>query len=166
MTKEQIIWKGTPSQIVNIDIFLSSLLLFIPPFILLSAFPNVTYIKFLYIIPIYLIIKTWLDIKCTTYEFTTERIFTTKGILSRTKEELKLYRIKDETIEQPFFIRLFSLENLIIYTSDITNNKFKFKAIPQSKELRNKISKYSEKQRDKKGVTEIDIGSIKGSVDK
>ncbi|MCK5234938.1 MAG: PH domain-containing protein [Candidatus Aenigmarchaeota archaeon] len=175
IAEEKTIWKGSPSQIVNIEIFLTSLLLFIPPFILLGAFPNMTYLKFLYIIPIYIIILTWLETKYTTYEFTTKRILTTSGVFSRTKDELRLYRVKDRKIKQPLFLRLFSLENVIIYTSDITNNtkniinntkdkEFTLKAVPQSEELGDKVSEYSEKERDKKGVKEIDIGSIKGSI--
>lgn len=138
MDEEKVIWSGSPSQVSNLGIFLICIL---------TCF---------LIIPIFIAIWKWLTIKCTKYVITTERIKITTGVFSTKTDYLELYRINDMTFEQPFFLRLFSLGNLVLTTSDVSTPNLILHAIPSSKELHNEIRKYIEIQRDKKRARVVD----------
>ena len=51
-------------------------------------------------------------VKSIRYEITSERIKITSGIFSKQTSALELYRVKDYTLEAPFFYRLFHLGNI------------------------------------------------------
>lgn len=139
MQDERSIWRGRPSQIVNLGSFIILGLLF------------------WLVIPIFIILWKWLVIKCTTYELTTERIILRYGVLNRTTEELELYRVRDYTLEQPLLLRLFSLGNVVMETSDRSHPRFVLEAIPNGEELRIKLRTHVEECRVKKKVREVDF---------
>ncbi|HOK08451.1 MAG TPA: PH domain-containing protein [Candidatus Hydrogenedens sp.] len=138
MSEEKIIWSGTPSQVLNLWIFIICLL---------TCF---------LIIPIFYALWKWLVVKCTKYVITTERIKITTGVFSTKTDYLELYRINDITFEQPFLLRIFSLGNLKLTTSDTSTPELTLQAIPASEELQNEIRKCIETQRDKKRARVID----------
>ena len=100
MSEEKEVWFGTPSQVLNLGTF-----------ILMGIF-------FWLVIPLFVILWKWLAVKNTKYELTTERLKTRYGVLNKKTDELELYRVRDYKFEQPFFLRLFSLGNIVLQTSD------------------------------------------------
>ena len=138
-SKETTIWKGHPSQALN-----------------LKAFILCTLFCWL-IVPIFIAIYKWLQVKCHKFEITTERIRTSEGIFSRRTEELELYRVKDASIVEPFWLRLFSLGNVVLTTSDKAHPIFVIPAVPKVRELREELRTHIERMRDKKGVREVDF---------
>jgi len=139
MSEEKIVWSGTPSQIVNIGVFILCLL---------TCF---------LIVPIFYALWKYIVVKCTKYVITTERIKITTGVFSTQTDYLELYRINDLTFEQPFLLRIFSLGNLKLITSDTSTPELTLQAIPASEELQNEIRKHIETQRDKKRARVIDF---------
>lgn len=139
MSEEKIVWSGTPSQIVNIGVFILCLL---------TCF---------LIVPIFYALWKYIVVKCTKYVITTERIKITTGVFSTQTDYLELYRIDDLTFEQPFLLRIFSLGNLKLITSDKSTPELTLQAIPASEELREEIRKHIETQRDKKRARVIDF---------
>lgn len=139
MTEEKNVWSGTPSQVVNLG-----------SFIILGIF-------FWLVIPLFIILWKWLTVKNTKYELTTERIRTRYGVLNKQIDELELYRVRDYKLEQPFFLRLFSLSNIILQTSDKSHPQMILRAIPDGEKLREQLRTHIENCRTRKGVREIDI---------
>jgi len=139
MSEEKIVWSGTPSQIVNIGVFILCLL---------TCF---------LIVPIFYALWKYIVVKCTKYVITTERIKITTGVFSTQTDYLELYRINDLTFEQPFLLRIFSLGNLKLITSDTSTPELTLQAIPASEELQNEIRKHIETQRDKKRARVVDF---------
>lgn len=139
MVEEQHVWSGTPSQVVNLR-----------SFVLYGLF-------FWLVVPLFIIFYRWLDIKCTKYELTSQRFKTRSGILNRKLDELELYRVKDYKLDNPFFLRLFSLGNIILETSDRSHPVVIIRAIPHAEQLREHIRKCVEVRRDQKGVRELDL---------
>ena len=76
-----------------------------------------------------------LMVKSLRYEVTSERIRINSGILSRKTNALELYRVKDYTMEAPFFYRLFHLGNIYLTTSDHSTPLLSLKAIPHARKL-------------------------------
>jgi uncharacterized membrane protein YdbT with pleckstrin-like domain len=139
MSEEKDVWFGTPSQVVNLG-----------SFIVLGLF-------FWLVIPLFIILWKWLEVKSTKYELTTERIRSRHGVLNKNTDELELYRVRDYRFDQPFFLRIFSLGNIVLETSDRSHPTITLKAIPDGEELREVLRTHVEACRTKKGVREVDI---------
>lgn len=104
-----------------------------------------------------IILWKWLVIKNIKYELTTERLRTRHGVLNKKTDELELYRIRDYKLDQPFFLRLFSLGNIVLQTSDRSHPEVTLKAIPNGEELREQLRTHVEACRTKKRVREVDF---------
>ena len=139
MSEEKDVWFGTPSQIVNLGSFIFGVLFF------------------WLVLPLPIVLWKWLAIKNTEYKLTTQRLRTRHGILNKKTDELELYRIRDYKFDQPFFLRMFSLGNIILVTSDRSHPRVVLKAIPNGEELLEKLRTYVEECRTKKHVREVDF---------
>ena len=139
MSDERDIWYGTPSQVINLG-----------SFIFLGLF-------FWLVIPLLIILWKWLTIKYTKYELTTQRLRTRYGILNKKTDELELYRVRDYKLVQPFFLRIFSLSNIVLETSDKSHPQVILQAIPNGEQLREKLRTHVEECRMKKRVREVDF---------
>jgi hypothetical protein len=72
--------------------------------------------------------------------------------LQKRIEELELYRVRDTQFEQPFFLRLFGLGNVILLTTDTTSPEVIVPAIPNAQAIREQIRYAVEETRDSKRV--------------
>ncbi len=134
-SEEQSIWTGGPSQWVNFKFFLLCLL----------------------IVPIPYAVWKWLHVKCIKYELTNQRLKITHGVLTKHIDEIELYRVKDMTLVQPFILRLLSLGNVLLVTSDKSTPEFLVEAIPDAENFREQLRAQVETIRDKKRVREVDF---------
>ncbi|MEX0899889.1 MAG: PH domain-containing protein [Gammaproteobacteria bacterium] len=139
MTEEREVWSGTPSQVINLPTFVVCVLLF-----------------FL-IIPVFYALWRWLVVKMTKYELTTERLRTRYGVLNRKTDELELYRVRDYKFDQPWYLRLFSLGNLVLTTSDKSHPVVIISAIQNGEQLREQLRTHVEACRVAKRVREVDF---------
>lgn len=139
MAEEAHVWSGTPSQVLNL-----------PTFLLCGLF-------FWLVFPLFIMLWKWLVVKSTKYELTSQRLMTRYGVINKKMDELELYRVKDYKLDEPFFLRIFSLGNIFIEASDKSHSNLVIKAVPNVEELRNLIRTNVERRRDEKGVREVDI---------
>jgi len=139
MPEEQNVWFGTPSQVVNFGSFV------------------LTGLFFWLVFPLFIMLWKWLTIKSVKYELTTERFRTRYGILNRKTDELELYRVRDYQLEEPFFLRIFSLGNIVLQTSDRSHPTITIRAIPDGEQLREKLRTHVEACRTAKQVREVDF---------
>lgn len=136
---EEILWKGSSSQVKNFWLFvLCALTCFL-------------------VIPIFIALWKYLQVRCKVYELTSERLRISEGIFSKKIEELELYRVKDLSMDRPFWLRLFGLENVHLMTSDQTTPKMILDFMPKNVALGDKIRKQVDIRRDQKRVREFDI---------
>jgi len=138
MRAENILWSGTPSQVTNLGTFviwgiLACTLVLAP-------------------VSLILIIWKYLEVKNQVYELTNQRLKMHSGVLSKKIEELELYRVRDTQFEQPFFLRLFGLGNVILLTTDSTSPEIILPAIPNAQGVREQIRNAVEETRDSKRV--------------
>lgn len=139
MSAEREVWFGTPSQVVNLGTF-----------IIMGLF-------FWLVFPLFIILWKWLVVKNIKYELTTERLRTRYGVLNKKIDELELYRVRDYQFEQPFFLRLFSLGNIVLQTSDRSHPEVTLRAIPDGENLRERLRTHVEACRTTKRVREVDF---------
>ena len=155
---EKIVWKGGPSQIVNLPAFLASALVamvFIVVGPQFSAIQN--YIMLGALIPALWAGWKWLTVRCHRFEISTERLKIFEGVLNRTVNEVELYRVKDTQIQQPILFRLFGLGHVILETSDRSHPRATLNAIKNPREVGEILRREVESLRDKKRVREVDF---------
>lgn len=139
MEKEEFIWKGQSSSIIHIKVYLLCGLLF------------------WLIVPLIYAYWKYLQNKNTIYELTTQRLKIRTGVFNKKINDLELYRIKDYTLEQPFFLRMMNLSNLKLDTSDKSQHNFIIPAIENGEELMDKIRELVESLRVEKNVREVEF---------
>jgi uncharacterized membrane protein YdbT with pleckstrin-like domain len=138
MSQEQTVWSGTPSQIINLGTYVLCILFF------------------WLIIPIFIGIWKYLVVKTTKYELTTQRLRLRTGVLNKEINELELYRVKDFKIDQPLFLRIFSVANIVISTSDNSHPVICIRAVSDAEGLLSKIRENVEIMR-RNRVREVDM---------
>lgn len=99
----------------------------------------------------------WWVTKTTSYELTTQRLRRSTGILTRTFDDLELFRVKDYSIEQPLFLRMVGLGNLHLVTSDASTPNVSIKAVPDIMALLELVRTAVQRERDRKRVRELDV---------
>ena len=157
-TEETVLWKGSPSQWTNFGTYLFCLVLvvgvvvaylFTPdqPVLILSAIA----------VPLLFALVRWWQTRSQKYEITTERIRTSTGILSRRTTELELYRVRDYTVVEPFWLRLIGRGNLVIETSDRSTSNLVLRAVPTVNALKDQVRLHTERMRQLRGVRDLEI---------
>jgi uncharacterized membrane protein YdbT with pleckstrin-like domain len=167
--EEKTVWSGTSSQMVNIGVFLICGFIFTLLLILLIKFwDQLLPMGTLALAPAFIILLSPLAyalarvllIKAVKYEISSERIKITTGIFSKQTNAMELYRVKDYTLQEPFFYRMFHLGNITILTSDHSTPQIVMRAIPAAKGIMDDLRKYVELRRDLKRVREVDFDPV------
>ena len=89
----------------------------------------------------------------TKYTLLEDKLLIDTGLFSTKQEEIKLYRIIDITLKRSFIQKIFGVGTIHCCSADKTTPEFDILDIKKSFEVKEKISKMSEEQRDKKRVT-------------
>ena len=130
MTEESIVWTGHPSQWQNVGWFLACLL----------------------VVPIPVALWKWLETRSTIYSLSDQRLKFTRGVLTKTTEDLELYRVRDTKFEQGFFERLVGLGRIQLFTTDESSPGIVLPYIKDAEAVREKIRGLVEARRDAKRV--------------
>lgn len=136
---EQMLWKGTPSQAVHFGTY-----------ILCGLFCWL-------VVPLFIALGKYLSLKFRRYEVTSERIRVTTGVFSRKTEDLELYRVKDLTLEEPFWLRMFGAGNVLLRTTDLTSPVLALEGIPGAPALHAQIRQSVEASRQRRGIRGLEM---------
>jgi len=138
-TQETLIWEGHPSQWTNFGLFLiCGVLCFL-------------------VVPIFVALWRWLETRCFRYRITSERVIITQGVFSKRTDQLELYRVKDTILLEPFWLRMVSLGNVMLTTSDRVTPELQIAAVPKASALREQLRLNIERLRTLKGIREMDL---------
>lgn len=150
---EEVLWKGRPSQVLGLGRYLIVLLL-AAGIVVGGVFFSPAFIAL--ILPLGWALWIFLTIHSRIYELTTERLRLFEGVLNQKIDEIELYRVKDTTMERPFWYRMFGLSTLTLNTSDRSHPTVVFEAIQDGMNVRELLRKQVEYWRDRKRVREVD----------
>lgn len=143
---EELIWKGHSSHVRNFWL-------------------NVVCWLFCWlVVPFFIWLWRWLELRNRVYEITTERLKITQGIFTKRTDELELYRVRDLTFVQPFLYRLFGKGDVRLTTSDSTTPEVQMEAIPADPELRDRLRKAIEACRDRKRARVSELSGIEDDL--
>lgn len=138
MASEEHVWSGSPSQITNLGTYVICGLLTLTGY---GAIIGIPYAIWRYFV-----------VKCQRYELTSQRLKVHSGVLNKKTDELELYRVKDTKFDQPLFLRLFGLGNVIIVSSDSTTPISSIYGIEGAQQLREQVRNLVEDRRAQKRV--------------
>ncbi len=93
-----------------------------------------------------------LPLSFTRYSLTEEKLIINVGFLSKTEEEIRLYRMTDFSVKQSLFQRLFGVGDIKISSSDNMQGEFTIKDIKNPYKTKEMLSDMVEKEREKKGI--------------
>jgi uncharacterized membrane protein YdbT with pleckstrin-like domain len=159
-SEETLVWRGSPSQWTNAGTFFLCLLLaagvvavyyFMPqrePLVLAGL-----------ALPALWALARVIATRFHVYEITSERIKNTTGILSRQTTELELYRVRDYSVIEPFWLRLVGVGDIVLVTADRTTAQLILHAVPRAAALKDQIRTCTERMRQKRGVRDLEIDS-------
>ena len=93
-----------------------------------------------------------LPLSFTVYTLLEDKLLIDSGILSTKQEEIKLYRIMDLTLSRSLLQRIFGIGTIHISSADKSASEIDIKDIKNSFEVKEKLSKMVEEEREKKRV--------------
>lgn len=152
---ETVLWKGHTSQWVHFWFYFFCVVL-AAGIVVASVFTAGLAAVGL-IVPLVMWLVRWWVTKCTEYELTTQRFKIRSGVLNRKLDELELFRVRDYSMDQPLFLRLFKLGNLTLQTSDVTSPTVAMRAIPEVEAVREKLRTAVQAERDRRRVRALDM---------
>jgi len=152
---EVTLWKGNTSQWVHFWFYLFCILIAVG---CLAGTPFTAGLSAIgLVVPIAMWIGRWLVTKSTSYHLTSERLMVTTGFFNRREDNLELYRVKDYTLDQPFLLRLLTLGNITLITTDTQSPIVNIRAISAAVDVREKLRHAVESARDRKRVRQLDV---------
>jgi uncharacterized membrane protein YdbT with pleckstrin-like domain len=141
--EEKTICEVSPSQIINLKVFIYSILT-MAIIITVAVLAKTNLILVLLIIPVVYAVWKYFEIKSVKLKITDQRIILSEGVLNKTTNETELYRVRDSSIEEPLFYRMFGCGNLNIFTTDEADATLHFKAYKKPHWLKDQIRNHSE----------------------
>lgn len=161
-SSQQDVWKGHPSQLMAFRFYLVCALLAVGllaiSYIAYTAETSYWSYPLLGLVAVGLacLIK-YVLVRSTTYTLSTDRLIVQSGLLSTSTEEMELYRVRDWSILQPFWLRLFGLGHVRVVSNDATAPDLRIEGIVNPSKLRELLRNRVEAARDDKRVRHVDI---------
>ncbi len=93
-----------------------------------------------------------LPLSFTNYTLNEEKLICDYGILSRTQEEIWLYRILDVTVTRTLFQRIFNVGTIHICSNDKSTPEFNIVSVKDPLQIKEVISKKVNEERNSKNV--------------
>jgi uncharacterized membrane protein YdbT with pleckstrin-like domain len=90
------------------------------------------------------------------YTLTTQRLIIDRGVLSRKRDEVELYRVKDVVYHASLCERIWSAGNITLVTSQVSEPDIKVKGVKRAQEIREQIRHAVQDIRRELGVREVD----------
>lgn len=143
MEPEKTIHQTSPAQIVNLKYFLVCGLLAAGVIVLSIILANPMLLALL-AAPLGYAWWKWVLVKSTRLTLTDQRLIVSKGIFNKITNETELYRVRDTSIEEPFFYRLFGVGNIVVYSTDEAEGRLQFKAFHRPHWIKDQIRNYAE----------------------
>lgn len=147
--EEKIICEVSPSQILNLKSFIYSILA-IAVIVAAAILTGENLVYAALVLPIGYALWKYLEIASIKLKVTEERIILREGVLNKKTNETELYRVRDSSIEEPFFYRMFGCGNIVIYTTDEADATLHLKAYKKPHWVKDQVRNFSEVCRQKK----------------
>ena len=140
---EKTICEVTPSQLTNFKPFTFATLA-VAAIVVASILLKMNIFLVVLVLPVVYALWKWLEVRAIKVKITDQRLIVSEGILNKKTDETELYRVRDSSIEEPLFLRMFGLGNVIIYTTDDADAVLKFKGYKKPHWLKDQVRNNAE----------------------
>ncbi len=155
---ERTMWVGRPSQWLNFQFYLLGLVLIAGGLAVVYLQPQASVAGYgLWGLALLIMFWKWLVIRTTQLTLTSQRLSVREGVLSRRRHDIELYRVKDTSLEEPLLLRLVSLGNIEITSSDRSHPRYVLRGVRDAEPLRQMMRSTVERLRTDKRVRELDM---------
>ncbi len=96
-------------------------------------------------------------LKATHITLTSQRLKIESGILTKTREEIELYRVKDWTFREPLMQRMLGFGEVMVVSSDRTAPELTYSWLKDAKDFAEKLRSAVEAVRDRKRVRALEV---------
>ena len=172
-TGERTVWRGSPSQVVNLPVYLilaigvivSTVgLLFLRNGTAPSATTDVN-LRSVYpwiIVAIWVLcgigaLASYLKVSTTKYVLTSERLRVTTGVLATRTEDLELRRVRDSVILRPLWARMAGLGDVQILSADASTPRVVLHAIRDPDAVQTMVRSNVQVQWSRFGVRQMEL---------
>ncbi len=166
---EQVLWEGSPSQWQNVGFYLLMLLLalvIVPILWLWKSSPSHPQNSGLYlmifagwmILPLTFFIARWVETRSRRMTISNQRLRLRTGVFNRKTEDLELYRVKDLSLEEPFWDRMVGMSNIRVYSTDISTSFIELRGLKNGASIYEQLRAAVEARRASRrvGITELE----------
>ncbi|RKP58042.1 PH domain-containing protein [Cohnella endophytica] len=91
----------------------------------------------------------------TRYQITERRIIVEKGILTKKREEIQLYRIRDISLKRNLLERILKIGDITVLSTDTTSPNYTLRNIRNSVDISDLLSQSAEAARIKNRAQEL-----------
>lgn len=89
----------------------------------------------------------------TTYALSEDRLFVKEGLFKTVEDEVRLYRILDVSMSRTLFQKIFGMGSIQVASADKTLGNFELKNIKNPGQVKERLSRLVEENREKKRVS-------------
>jgi membrane protein YdbS with pleckstrin-like domain len=161
--EEEELWRGHPSQVLNLAIYAFwALILIIAAGLVVMLWQDYTYGALLIFGIVALVAlgqSAWayFHLRMIEYIITTQRVRVISGLFSKEVQEIELFRVKDTAARQAFFQRLFGLGTITVLSGDEGHPRLVLDGVPGAIEMRERLRQEVLSLRQRLGVRELDV---------
>lgn len=106
----------------------------------------------LLLVPVYLVLKTWLQKLSIGYKLTSQRLFVVNGLFSKRVNEIELFRIRDVTVDQTMLQRMVGCGTVSVLSTDETTPKIAIAGVSEPMRVKELIRDSYKSAREKVGL--------------
>jgi len=161
-TEEEELWRGHPSQVLNLHVYLFWVIILATTLVLAFIFADNT-VWALGIAAIVALVAlaqsawAYFHLRMIEYIITTQRVRIISGLFSKEVQEIELFRVKDTAARQAFFQRLFGLGTITVVSGDDNQPRLVLDGVPNAIDMRERLRQEVISLRQRFGVREVDV---------
>jgi uncharacterized membrane protein YdbT with pleckstrin-like domain len=99
----------------------------------------------------------YMRVAATKYDLTDQRLLITTGIFGRHRREIELRRVQDFAVQEPFWLRVVGLGNLLVYTADRATGDIVLRALRPPKQMDVQIRQVVRAAQATAGTREVNV---------
>jgi membrane protein YdbS with pleckstrin-like domain len=160
--EEEDLWRGHPSQILNLHVYLFWGIILAVTLVLAFVFADNHYWAFgifgvVALVALAQSAWAYFHLRMVEYIITTQRVRVISGLFSKEVQEIELFRVKDTSARQAFFQRLFGLGTITVLSGDEKQPRLVLDGVPNALDMRERLRQEVMSLRQRFGVRELDV---------
>jgi membrane protein YdbS with pleckstrin-like domain len=155
--REETLFNGHPSQWLNVTRYCVCLLI-AGAGVVLAAIPGMPWPAGAAVVVFAMLLALWfcVDLLCTRYHITTERIEVEQGCIAKRVDNLDLFRARDITLSVGVLDRIMGIGNVVVMSTDATNQVLTLAGLPRARHIYDRLKQELNRADRERGVVHVE----------